>query len=384
MRTIFLACALLSAACGDESTQRLPDGGGETDSAAPMVDGALPDSVPPDVAIERAPITRFTDTCVSEPTTYGDYGAVTTYDRFEVDNPAWLAANPRPVEVFVPVGGAASHPVILYNHPYGGTDWKRNRGILEFLVSHDYVVIYAPYPTLGATVCERYDTLWSGAATAIMRLGSQVGMDLSRVGVIGHSFGGGASPYIARQVLAHGWGTAGSFIFSNAPWYTYQMQAADWQALSSTRLLMMVFADDTTNDPRIAIQEVWNHYVGPREYIELQSASDGGSCQQTADHLVPSSGGTLGDGVIDGLDTWGTWRHAQALAACTLRQVAAACALVEGDTPLETTMGQWLSNGTNVTPAEATDLPLTTLEAGTYMFPVDAHDDYPCSGSGGG
>lgn len=384
------------AACGSDSSEAEappPASGGSTTGGAgggePGVGGASTGAagaggVPTGgaVAVETAAIAPYIDACVSTPTEYGAYGALTAYDRYEIKNPAWVGNGERPVEVLVPTGGAETHPVLFYAHPYGGTDWTRAREVLEFLVSHDYVVVYTPYPTLGATICQRYDVLWGGMLAAVTALGDQAKMDTARVGIIGHSFGGGASPWLARQAQLQGWGAEGRFVYSNAPWYSFRVTEADFAELADTRFLLMTFADDDTNDHRVGIEHEYSRWQGPREYMMLPSAKHG-LCELTADHVVPNNA------TLNGLDTWGVWRHAQAMAACTLRGVIAACALVDGQTALETSMGTWLTAPVgDVPPATATDAPAPVRPQSAYQFPLDDAGSYPCdsenAGSSGG
>lgn len=340
--------------------------------------GGAPTLIDP---VEQAEIDPFVSDCVSAPDGYGAYGDVTAYDRFEIENPAWVGAQPLPAQVLVPQGGAEPHPLIVYAHPFGGSDWTRARAFLEHVVSRDHVVVFVPYPTAGATVCERYDTLWGGVTSAVAALEAQANIDTSRIGIIGHSFGGGASSWLAQQAVAEGWGSNGSFVYANAPWYTHRMETAGWSTLAGMRLLLMGFADDDTNDPRIAITQQWNNWEGARKYVTLQSGEDGAGCSQTADHVVPATGGGGGAVALNGLDTWGTWRHAALMAACALRGEADACAIVDGPTQAETSMGTWLVDDAEVPPALGTDDPAATVTVGpNYTFSVE--DTFPCDGNG--
>lgn len=369
------AMNLLGACSSGDNT-----GGGSSDGGSDG--GAYVDLAAPPAPVATTAITRFTDTCVSAPTDYGAYGSVMSYARYELANPAWVGDSAVPVQVAVPIGGAATHPVIFYAHPFGGTDWTRVRSLIEFLVSHDYVVVFTPYATLSVTVCQRYDTLWGGFKTAVEKLGASSGMDTSRLGVMGHSFGGGASPWLMRQALATGWGSKGSFVYANAPWYSYRMTTPDFAALASTRFLLMMFDDDTTNDHRIGISHEWEPWQGPREYIRLPSASEG-RCSLVADHVVPSTDGIGGSVARNALDTWGVWRHAQALAACTLRGDTTACSVIDGGAAPEVKLGAWLASGSPVTPAVGTDAPMPIKLQSAYQFPLDDASKYPCSGTGG-
>lgn len=348
-----------------------PTDGGATDAGASPDGSGTPADAGVDAGVDAGPapeptehvtITRLADACADMPTDYGTYGAVTEYDRYELPNPSWPAAGPMPLVVLSPTSDAIERPVLFYSHAFGGTEWRRMLGLLEVLVSQGFVVVFVPYPTTGTSVCGRYDTLAGGFAEAVSALAGAARMDLSRVGFVGHSFGGGASASMARVALVeHGSGSAGSFIFASAPWYVYRMDdAAAWEALSATRLVLMVYADDTVNDDRIAIDQVLTPFVGTASFLRLH-ADGTGACELVPDHGTPPSY----EG-IDALDTWGLWRHAHALAACTLRGDAAACDVVE-----DTAMGHWLDGGEAITPLEVTTTPTPSHPSADYTFPID-------------
>lgn len=356
------------------------EGGGPSDGAT-ATEGGGADAGPP---AETKAVQTMTSACVAAPTDFGVYGAVTTYDRYELANAAWAGTStPLPIQVFVPKGGAATHPVVFFSHPYGGTDYRRMLGLIEAMVSHDDIVVFTPYPTFQATVCGRYDTLWGGFQTAIDVLGARIGADTTRVGFFGHSFGGGATPWIAHQALkTRGWGANGAFLFASAPWYVYRMSAGDWSDFApGVRLTTLVYADDTVNDHRMAIDEVWTPFPRTKGYVRLVSA-DHGACKLVADHGTPQCAAQYS--TFDSLDTWGVWRQFQALEACTLRGDAAGCALAEGSGAAATSMGAWSSDATPVPPAERPASPTPSKAMTDYVFPFDKESQYPCGGTTGG
>lgn len=358
---------------------------------SPSGDGAAQDASPDAVTdasglapVESRAIQALTTACVNAPTDYGPYGAIASYDRYELVNPAWAgSATPMPVQIFVPKGGASTHPVIFFSHPYGGNDYRRMLGLIEAMVSHDDIVVFTPYATLQTSVCGRYDTLWGGFQTAIDVLGAHVGADTTRVGFFGHSFGGGATPWIAHQAIkVRGWGSAGSFLFASAPWYVYRMAAADWNDFpAGSRLTAMVYADDPVNDHRMAIDEVWGPFPRSKGYVRLVSANHG-ACKLVADHGSPQCAAQYD--TFDALDSWGVWRHFAAIEACTLRGDATACTIADGTSAATTAMGTWTSDGTAVPPAERPSSPTPSKASSAYTFPIDKESQYPCSGAKGG
>lgn len=394
---LFTGVTLVSASLGACSSSE-PAPPGDADAAPiPTTTGepseaSVPDASP-DVAIEAttdAPavpspvetrnVEKLSMTCVAQPTDYGAYGPITRYERYELPNPSWVGDAPLPVQVLVPTGGKATHPVIFFSHPFGGNDWHRIQGFFELMVSHDYVVVFTPYATKNVTVCNRYDTLWGGHRLAVDTLGAKVGMDTARVGFVGHSFGAGATPWIAHEAIkARGWGKSGSFMLTSAPWYGYRMTSAEWAEFpSTTRLATLVYQDDTTNDHRMAIDEVFGAFGGQKTYTKLVSAQHGSACNLVADHGVPTGSATVPE--VDALDFWGFWRQGQMIAACTLEANADACALLEGSTGASVSMGTWKDDGTAVPPAERSTAPTPPRASSEYTFGLPKKALFPCEG----
>jgi hypothetical protein len=344
---------------------------------AAIDDAPVSDGGPALAPVEHATIIPRADPCVAAPA--GEYGPITAYDRDEVDNPTWTAPHPKAVQVLVPSGGGATHPVIVYAHPFGGDDWTRVRTYLEILVSRDHVVVFPPYPVAGEPICERYDTLRGGIQRASAALGSL--MDTTRVGFIGHSFGAGATPWLAHEaVVVDGWGSAGLFLYVNAPWYLYRMEPGDWADFpEATRLSLMLFEDDDTNDHRIGIEQIWTPFPRAEAFRMLRSSTHG-SCAMTADHIVPATDSTLPDAVrFNALDTWGTIRYARALADCTLRADASACATIDGNASGALQMGRFADDGSDVPPMITSETPTPAHDESFYMFPISNESMYVCT-----
>ena len=61
--------------------------------------------------------------------------------------------------------------------------------------------------------CSRYDTMWAGVEAGLEAVAKgSAPVDLSRFGVVGHSFGGGAAPAIAARAAARGYGRLGMWV----------------------------------------------------------------------------------------------------------------------------------------------------------------------------
>jgi hypothetical protein len=149
------------------------------------------------------------------------------------------------------------------------------------------------------------------------------------------------------------------------------MAESDWQDFpSATQLMLMLFADDDTNDHRIGIDQIFTPFVGNKHYRILVSTNHG-ACSMAADHIVPMIDGTLPLAVnFNALDTWGTMRYASALAACTLRTSADACAIVNGTAAQALHMGTFNDDASDVPRMIASDAPMPVHPSRSYTFPV--------------
>ena len=78
-------------------------------------------------------------------------------------------------------------------------------------------------------------------------------IDTTRVGLMGHSMGGGMAFWLAVQLYAdRGWGASGRFVFVTAPWYTFLTTPADLERVpADTRVLLEAYEEDLATDPDV-------------------------------------------------------------------------------------------------------------------------------------
>lgn len=285
---------------------------------------------------------------------FGSKGPFTT-TRVVVQNTEPNA--PLPVSVFYPSNATVQQPVpvIFFSHAYGATSYILYDSLIDQLVSNGFAVVYPPYQTTNSTNPTRYEQLWQGFVAATAEYGAI--FDLTRVGFAGHSFGGGATPEMARRGVARGWGTNGLFIFSMAPWYNWGTNMN--QIPSTAKLVVQVYWDDNVNDHLIAQNDVWNRMpqIVERNWQVIRASN--GSCALDAGHSVPTLGGVPGsEGTQNSYDAWGIWRRLHALADYSLRGGGQAAKNVAFG--VDSDMGKWrgIFGSRRIPPLESYDTPL--------------------------
>jgi hypothetical protein len=120
--------------------------------------------------------------------------------------------------------------------------------LIEFVVSQGYSLLYAP---------TKEDS--SNASTFIQALSNQrvlEKVDTSKIGIIGHSSGGGHTFYLMKKFSQKGWGENGRFILSLDPWYAFGMEVKDINTLpNNTNIIIQKFSKNQSTDPRITLSE---------------------------------------------------------------------------------------------------------------------------------
>jgi hypothetical protein len=264
-------------------------------------------------------------TAVESPITSG-YGAdgpyVGAFTTFTCDNPASVGVTLKPVRAYVAnAAPAGPRPLLIIAHAYGGEFYQSaGNGYLpggypdltRFALGKGWTVVFIPYPTTGVTDHQRYDVLWSGVTAAVADASAGPRIDTSYVGVFGHSFGGGAAPWLAwKATVEQGWGSNGAFVMSCAPWYRFGLTPERWAQLPATLdALVQVYDQDDTNDHAMAI-DLYHQYpqtAAHRDYVLVSGGSG-----PAADHVTPSSSGT-GSSVLNDLDWYGVERLIDGLA----------------------------------------------------------------------
>ncbi len=272
------------------------------------------------------------------------YGANGGFTASEARFPSPLFRD-KDVVVYLPSSRAntnAPAPVIFFAPGFSVQEPDTYAPLIQHLVSRGYAVVFSPFQILLFELAEqkqRYDTIWAGFEEAAKRYGTS--FDLTRVGFIGHSFGGGASfAMLQRGAVGKGWGSNGLLLFSMAPWYVYEITARQLiEFPQHAQVIVQVYEDDTVNDLRIGkeVFERINLPASEKDFIMLRSDSYEGF-QLEASHGTPT--GTT----PNGLDYYGIWRLLDALADAAFNNNATGKALALGNgSAAQRFMGEWPS-----------------------------------------
>ncbi|NLA35458.1 MAG: hypothetical protein GX868_07195 [Actinobacteria bacterium] len=237
--------------------------------------------------------------------------------RYQRANPGGMK---HEVSIFLPVGqgfcGEANRPLIVFAHGYVGFDPGAYQATIDHLVSRGFVVIF-PAWTVDFDPPMQYHAVNVGIDVGMGVAGDRV--DTSRVGVVGHSWGGGMVPWLMQRVSERGWGSEALFGVSMSPAWAHLVGDGPIQLPGHARLLAITYEDDVFVDMQIAVEMLDAATIADEQKRHLLVHSDNRfEPALEADHLLPLSmpGNVLGE--WDHLDRWATFRPIDATANCAL------------------------------------------------------------------
>lgn len=302
----------------------------------------------------------YNDPNFPKPTSgYGSDGNYTVAKE-EYDHPYFSGET---IELFYPKEKTGKVPTIFFCHGFGGVNSLYINGMIQFLAKKGYGVVYVPYPTTGVNIEERYNILREGFRHAARKYPNII--DTTQVGFMGHSFGGGAMFGVSHACFTqNNWGSEGRFLFSLAPWYSYQLSPEQLGSFpSNTKLIMHVYEEDVLNDHRMAIDIFNNINISKEEkdYIYVRPDTINGTIYP-AGHNLP---GTYE--VYDAMDYYAFYRLLDAMCDYVFNGNAEAkkTALGNGSAEQVTMPG-------NLRPLLQSDEPGPLFDQSFYEFPCDA------------
>ena len=227
--------------------------------------------------------------------------------------------------VYYPTGAGAPRPapVVFFSHAFATTNPAHYAELLDHLTSRGYAIVYPTYPVLGASHEERYAILWRGFREAALRY-------------------------------------------------------PDYLALlpPSVKFLSVVYAEDSTNDMRMACDIYLHAESIPASecgFMILHSDTIG-SYSFEANHQVPF-GARQRKGEVDALDYYGTWQKLDALIDYALSGDPSAKTVALGGGGEEQTYMGGLPGGRELSRATVTDSPEPLRPEGFYQFRWSGSDN---------
>jgi hypothetical protein len=268
------------------------------------------------------------------------------------------------IKIYYPAGITSSVPTLFYSHAYGGENPLHVIGLLRFFAKKGYAIVFVPYPTIGViTINDRYINLLEGFRKAARDFPSII--DTTRVGFIGHSFGGGATIGTSYKCFTeNNWGQNGRFICPSAPWYSYNITQTELQSFpADTKMLTFVYENDSINDHRMAVEIFSNINIpaSEKDFIKVFSSTVSGY-DYFAGHGLPTTVAT-----VDALDYYAYYRLIDALCDYTFNSSLIGKDVALGNGSInQVTMPSGMEN------LLQTDTHLATNPENIYLFPCSA------------
>jgi hypothetical protein len=268
-----------------------------------------------------------------------DGAAIVASDSFP--SPQWHG---KKVYVFHPSDTSRKYPLILFCHGFDTPHPSTYGQLINNIVSRGTVLVYSPYKSFSINPAQKreYRIIMKGFEAAVKRFGSFI--DTSRIGIVGHSWGGGAVPAIGWHCfIENQWGANGAFMYIMAPWFSHFIHQEELEAFPPhVRLIMEIFHDDNVNDPRMAL-DIFDNIGIPdsqKVFVELFSDSMPGY-RLSANHATPY--GALGKGGReDALDFYGIYKFIDAISEYVFSGSVSAREIAMGPgTSAQGFMGGW-------------------------------------------
>jgi len=160
---------------------------------------------------------------------------IQTFDNATLYRPEVISDDGFPVVLFAPGWSSQNH-----------LDYKT---LLTFIAQHGYMAIYIKSPAEYSSKIsiERFSSVLEDKKVVEV-------LDKSKIGIVGHSSGGGIVFKLMDYFSKAGYGEDGRFIFSMDPWFAFDMSKSDLEKLPlNTHVVIQQYTNHSSTDPRIAL-----------------------------------------------------------------------------------------------------------------------------------
>jgi predicted alpha/beta-fold hydrolase len=254
----------------------------------------------------------------------------------------------RKIYIYHSVKGVQKKPAIFLCHALGSKKPSYYEHIMEHCASNGYTVVFVSYRISSFPHQKRtFRKIFNSFEYVVDQFSQYI--DTSRIGLVSHSFGGSATPYLTLKMIKEKkWGGNGCFMFIMAPSFFLEISQKELETFPSyVKLLLQVYEEDDCNDHRIARDLFLNINIpnSEKDFMVIMSDSSATySYKLDADHALPFNSSDP-EGEVDGLDYYGIFRYIDALAeyAFTENLQAKKIALGNGN-KMQRFMGMWSDN----------------------------------------
>ncbi len=303
---------------------------------------------------------------------YNDFGKAGDYtiavDSFATDT---IVTRTYYSHIFYPKELKKSAPTVFFYPKYNTTGPEEYLHLIEHIVSRGFALIFPASLPLRFT-----ENNIKEKSTNVNFFKQRVApykeiIDTTRIGFLGHNFGAGMLPSLARKVsIEMKWGKEALFLYLMSPWYFYEMTERELSVYpQQAYLLMQVFDEDNVNDPKIAA-ELFNSIGIPpqkKEFIIVHGTNSKGMFNKIkANNLVPLSGNTF-LGKEDILDTMAIFSSFDIISQAALNQNPKALEYIKGTSGPDTV--HISDNDMQTEPMIKTDYPDSLIKRGPYLNP---------------